>query len=75
MSAHGAAAMVVLELGEYVSSVWSPATGVVAEPTRVAVDAHGQVHGFGFDADLLARDSRISSEPQARSSTAYGIAT
>lgn len=57
-SGFGATAMVVLEIGEYVSSVWSPATGVVAEPSRVAVDALGRVHGFGFAADLLARDSR-----------------
>lgn len=50
--------MVVLDLVEDVSSAWSPATGVVAEPSRLAVDTRGHVHGFGVDADLLAGDPR-----------------
>lgn len=46
----------VLDLGEDVSSLWSPVAGIVAEPSRVAFDNEGRVMGFGFDADPLAGD-------------------
>lgn len=66
MRKHGIGGLAVLDLGEDVSSVWSPATGVRSNPSRVAIDAYGQVRGFGFDADLLA------SEP-GRHLTATGL--
>lgn len=47
----------VLDLGEDVSSIWSSATGVVSAPSRVAVDAHGHVAGYGFAAESLVGDS------------------
>jgi len=49
--------LIVLDLGEDVSSVWSPATGTRSEPSRIAIDADGDIRGFGFDADLLSTET------------------
>lgn len=62
----GVGSLAILDLGEDVSSVWSPIAGVRSEPSRVAVDAYGNVRGFGFDAELRA------SEP-GRQLTAAGL--
>lgn len=43
----------VIDLNEDVCSVWSLDTGVVAEPSRVAVTSKGKVEAFGFEADLV----------------------
>lgn len=54
-----AEAMVVLDIGEDVTSVWSPGTGIRSEPSRVALGTGGRVRDFGFAADLLGGSSLL----------------
>jgi hypothetical protein len=46
--------IVIVDLGEDLSSVWSPTRGSVTEASRIALDGDGRVAGFGVDADLVA---------------------
>lgn len=49
--------LLVIDVNEDVCSVWSSDTGIVAEPSRVAIDGAGKVRGFGLGADLLTESS------------------
>lgn len=56
----GTEQLVAVDLGQDVSSVWSPATGSTAEPSLISLDAQGAIRRFGLDAHLL------ESEPNRR---------